>query len=115
TEGIGIARVTANFADAPLDDAVHIEDGETVRWVYSLLHEDGLFLGSTSGINVAGAVRVARELGPGHVVVTVLCDGGAKYRSRLFNRAWLEQKGLASFAQRPPAREPITLEEALVA
>ena len=115
TEGIGIARVTRNFADAPLDDAVHIEDGETVGQVYRLLHEEGLFLGSTSGINVAAAVRVARQLGPGHTVVTVLCDGGAKYQSRLFNREWLEARGLARFA--PPAREggPITLEKVLVA
>jgi len=115
TEGIGIARVTANFADAPLDDAVHIEDGETVRFVYRLLREEGLFLGSTSGINVAAAVRVARELGPGHTVVTVLCDGGAKYQSRLFNREWLEQKGLASFAGPVHEIERIALEKVLVA
>jgi cysteine synthase A len=115
TEGIGIGRVTANFKDAPVDDAVHIEDGESVHFVYRLLYEEGLFLGSTSGINVAAAVRVARELGPGHTVVTVLCDGGAKYQSRLFNREWLEQKGLASYAVVPPARAPIALEKALVA
>ncbi|HTY50943.1 MAG TPA: cysteine synthase A [Steroidobacteraceae bacterium] len=115
TEGIGIARITRNFADAPLDDAVHIEDGDTVSQVYRLLHEEGLFLGSTSGINVAAAVRVARQLGPGHTVVTVLCDGGARYQSRLFNREWLEARGLARFA--PPARDrgPITLENVLVA
>jgi cysteine synthase A len=94
TEGIGIARVTANFADAPLDDAVHIEDGETVRSVYRLLREEGLFLGSTSGINVAAAVRVARELGPGHTLVTVLCDSGSRYQSKLYNPAFLESKGL---------------------
>ena len=67
--------------------------------VYSLLREEGLFLGSTSGINVAGAVRVARELGPGHTIVTILCDGGAKYVSRLFDRAWLEEKGLLEAAR----------------
>ena len=94
TEGIGIGRITANMQDAPIDDAVHIEDAETVRYVYRLLREEGLFVGSTSGINVAAAVRVARELGPGHTVVTVLCDSGAKYLSRLFNRDWLAQKGL---------------------
>ena len=81
---------------------MHIEDADTVTFVYRLLHEEGLFLGSTSGINVAAAVRVARELGPGHTVVTVLCDGGAKYQSRLFNRAWLEQKGLAAYAPALP-------------
>ena len=115
TEGIGIGRVTTNFADAPLDGAVHIEDGETVRYVYRLLREEGLFLGSTSGINVAAAVHVARELGPGHTVVTVLCDGGAKYQSRLFNREWLLQKGLAGFAGEPRRTERIALENVLVA
>jgi cysteine synthase A len=115
TEGIGIARITTNFKDAPVDDAVHIEDGETVHFVYRLLREEGLLVGSTSGINVAAAVRVARELGPGHTIVTVLCDGGAKYQSRLFNREWLESKGLAAHAV--PARriEPLTLENVLVA
>lgn len=115
TEGIGIGRVTANFKDAPLDDALHIEDPESVRFVYRLLYEEGLFLGSTSGINVAAAVRVARGLGPGHTVVTILCDGGAKYQSRLFNRQWLEQKGLASYALTPPVREPISVEKVLIA
>jgi cysteine synthase len=94
TEGIGIGRVTANMQDAPIDDAVHVEDAETVRYVYRLLREEGLFVSSTSGINVAGAVRVARELGPGHTLVTVLCDSGSKYLSRLFNRDWLVSKGL---------------------
>jgi len=73
---------------------VHVEDAETVRYVYRLLREEGLFVSSTSGINVAGAVRVARELGPGHTLVTVLCDSGSKYLSRLFNRDWLVSKGL---------------------
>jgi len=86
-----------------------------VRCVYRLLQEDGLFLGSTSGLNVAAALRVARELGPGHVIVTVLCDGGAKYQSRLFNREWLEQKGLAVYALTPAGRTPITIKSALVA
>ena len=95
TEGIGIGRVTANLEGAPIDDAVRIEDPEIVRTVYRLLHDEGLFLGGTSGVNVAAAVHVARELGPGHTVVTVLCDGGAKYLSRLYNREWLAQKGLA--------------------
>jgi len=115
TEGIGIARVTANFKDAPIDDAIHVEDSDTVRFVYRLLHEEGLFVGSTSGINVAAAVRLALELGRGHTIVTVLCDGGAKYQSRLFNREWLQQKDLASYAVTPPPRPPIVLEKALVA
>jgi cysteine synthase len=115
TEGIGIARITANLKDAPIDDAVHIEDAETVHFVYRLLNEEGLFLGSTSGINVAAAVKLALELGRGHTIVTILCDGGAKYQSRLFNRDWLKQKGLDSAATSPAARAPITLEKALVA
>ncbi|HVN99020.1 MAG TPA: cysteine synthase A [Steroidobacteraceae bacterium] len=98
TEGIGIGRVTANMQDAPVDDAVHIPDTESVACVYRLLREEGLFLSSTSGVNVAGAVRVARELGPGHVVVTMLCDSGSKYLSRLYNREWLAQKGLLEAA-----------------
>jgi cysteine synthase A len=105
TEGIGIGRVTANMQDAPIDDAVHVEDAETVSYVYRLLREEGLFVGSTSGVNVAAAVRVARDLGPGHIVVTVLCDTGSKYLSRLFNRDWLAQKGLlqaAGFTAAPP-------------
>jgi cysteine synthase A len=94
TEGIGIGRITANMQDAPIDDALHIDDAQTIRYVYRLLHEEGLFVGSTSGINVAAAVQVARDLGPGHTVVTVLCDSGANYLSRLYNRDWLAQKGL---------------------
>jgi cysteine synthase A len=99
TEGIGIARITDNFKDAPVDSAVHVEDPETVSMVYRLLGEEGLFLGSTSGINVAAAVRVARDLGPGHTVVTILCDGGSKYASRLYNRAWLQEKNLLEAAE----------------
>ncbi|MBV9911842.1 MAG: cysteine synthase A [Sinobacteraceae bacterium] len=114
TEGIGIGRITVNMQDAPIDSAVHIEDHDTVRFVYRLLREEGLFLGSTSGINVAAAARLAGELGPGHTIVTVLCDGGAKYQSRLFNPEWLQQKGLASYAGNPPQRTPISLESALV-
>ena len=108
TEGIGIARITVNFKDAPLDDAVHVEDADTVRHVYRLLHEEGLFVGSTSGINVAAAVRVARDLGPGHTIVTVLCDGGAKYQSRLFNREWLAKQGSGGTGRSSPQRRAHT-------
>jgi cysteine synthase A len=94
TEGIGTGRITANLADTPIDAALRIADEETMHYLYRLLREEGLLLGSTSGINVAGAVKVARQLGPGHTVVTVLCDGGAKYQSRLFNPAWLAEKNL---------------------
>ena len=99
TEGIGIGRITANMQDAPIDSAVHIEDTETVECVYHLLRSEGLFVSSTSGLNVAAAMRVARELGPGHMIVTVLCDTGSKYLSRLFNPEWLAQKGLLAAAQ----------------
>ena len=115
TEGIGIGRVTANLQGAPIDDAVHVEDADTVRFVYRLLREEGLFLGSTSGINVAAAVHVARELGPGHTIVTVLCDGGAKYQSRLFDPEWLRQKGFAAEAAKPTPAAPIALERVMVA
>ena len=95
TEGIGTGRVTANLAGAPIDDALRIADAETVHFVYRLLREEGLFLGSTSGINVAAAFTLAQCLGPGHIIVTVLCDGGAKYQSRLFNPAWIAERGFA--------------------
>ena len=94
SEGIGSTRITANFEGAPIDDAEMIPDQECVDQVYRLLREEGLFLGGSSGINVAAAVRVARALGPGHVIVTVLCDGGGRYQSRLYNREWLAGKGL---------------------
>lgn len=94
TEGIGIGRITANLEGSPIDDAVHVPDAEMVATVYRTLHQDGLFLGSASGVNIAAAIRVARELGPGHTVVTILCDGGHKYQSRLFNPQWLASKGL---------------------
>jgi cysteine synthase A len=98
TEGIGIGRVTANLEGAPIDDALHVTDVDCVRMVYRLLREEGLFLGSTSGVNVAAAVQIARRLGPGHTIVTILCDSGAKYQSRLFNRKWLAEKGLLDAA-----------------
>jgi cysteine synthase A len=98
TEGIGIGRVTANLAGVPIDEALSVTDAETIHFTYRLLREEGLFLGSSSGVNVAGAVRVARRLGPGHTIVTVLCDGGSKYGTRLYDRRWLEERGFARFA-----------------
>jgi cysteine synthase A len=94
TEGIGIGRVTANLEGAPIDDAVRTDDAEIVRTGYRLLHREGLFLGGTSGANVAAAVQVAKQLGPGNTIVTILCDGGGKYLSRFWNRDYLAQKGL---------------------
>jgi cysteine synthase len=95
TEGIGTGRVTANLEGTPIDDALRIADAQTMHFVYRLLREEGLLLGSTSGINVAAAMLLAKQLGPGHTIVTILCDGGAKYQSRLFNKSWIEERGFA--------------------
>lgn len=94
TEGIGNSRVTANMEGAPIDDAIRVDDHECVKVVYKLLKEEGLFVGGSTGINVAAAVALAKQLGPGHTIVTILCDSGGRYQSRLFNREWLAAKGL---------------------
>jgi cysteine synthase A len=104
TEGIGNSRVTANLAGAPIDDAVRIDDPEALRTIYELLWQEGLYMGGSVGINVAAAVETARRLGPGHRIVTVLCDSGDRYRSRLYDRAWLTSKGLEM--PRKPDPEP---------
>lgn len=96
TEGIGNSRVTANMDGAPIDDAIQVDDPEALRVVYQLLHKDGLFMGGSVGINVGAAVKLAKAMGPGHTIVTVLCDSGARYQSRLFNQDWLTEKGLWS-------------------
>ena len=94
TEGIGNSRVTANLEGAPVDDAVRIHDQDALETIYQLLWREGLFLGGSVGINVAAAVETARRLGPGHTIVTVLCDSGDRYRSRLYDADWLSGKGL---------------------
>ena len=94
TEGIGQGRVTGNIEGAPIDDAVRIPDEEMLPIVFDLLQYEGLCLGGSSGINVGGAIRLAKELGPGHTIVTVLCDYGTRYQSKLFNPAFLKEKGL---------------------
>jgi cysteine synthase len=94
TEGIGNSRVTANLENVPIDDALQVDDAEALRVIYQLLHRDGLFMGGSVGINVGAAVALAKQLGPGHTIVTVLCDGGSRYQSRLFSRDWLAAKGL---------------------
>ena len=94
TEGIGNSRVTANMVDVPVDDALQIDDREAVRLVYQLLEKDGICVGGSVGINVGAARKIAHQMGPGHTIVTVLCDGGSRYQSRLFNRKWLAEKGL---------------------
>ena len=94
TEGIGQSRVPGNLDGVPLDGAVRIPDTEMLEQVYSLLIHEGLSVGGSAGINVAAAIRVAREMGPGHTAVTILCDGGARYQSKLFNPEFLRSKGL---------------------
>ncbi len=94
TEGIGQGRITANLEDAPIDVAYQIPDAEAVQIVFDLLEYEGLCLGGSSGINVAGAIRLAKELGPGHTIATILADFGTRYQSKLFNPAFLREKGL---------------------
>jgi cysteine synthase A len=94
TEGIGQGRITRNLEGAPIDEALQVSDAEACQVCFDLLADEGLCVGGSSGINVAGAIRVARALGPGHVVVTVLCDYGTRYQSKLFNPQFLRAKGL---------------------
>ena len=94
TEGIGQGRVPGNLDGAPIDDAVRIPDAEALEQVFDLLIHEGLSIGGSAGINVAAAIRVAKAMGPGHTIVTILCDGGARYQSKLFNPEFLREKGL---------------------
>ena len=94
TEGIGLARVTPVIKDMKIDEAYLIEDEEAVPIIYELLEHEGLCLGGSTGINVAGAIRLARQMGPGHTIVTVLCDSGNRYQSKLFNPDFMRSKNL---------------------
>ncbi len=94
SEGIGTSRITKNFANTPVDAPYQIPDSESVPLVFELIRQEGLCCGASTGVNVAGAIRLAKELGPGHVIVTLLCDSGLRYRERLFNREFLAEKGL---------------------
>jgi cysteine synthase A len=94
TEGIGQGRVTRNIEGAPVDLSYQIPDEELLRVAFDLLRDEGLCVGGSTGINVAGAIRLARELGPGHTVVTILCDGGQRYQSKMFNAEFLRSRGL---------------------
>ena len=113
TEGIGQGRVTKNIEGAVVDVPYQIPDDEAVRVVFDLHEREGLCLGGSSGINVAGAIRLAREMGPGHTIVTLLCDYGTRYQSKLFNPAFLREKGLPV----PPwmMRAPIAVPDVLLA
>jgi cysteine synthase A len=94
TEGIGLGRVTPVIKDMKIDEAYLIEDEEAVPIIYELLEHEGLCLGGSTGINVAGAIRLARQMGPGHIIVTVLCDSGNRYQSKLFNPDFMRSKNL---------------------
>ena len=94
TEGIGQSRVTANLQDVTIDDAVRVPDAEALEQVFDLLQHEGLSVGGSAGLNVAAAIQVARQMGPGHTIATILCDGGARYQSKLFNPEFLRSKGL---------------------
>jgi len=94
TEGIGQSRVPANLEDVVIDDSLRIPDAEALEQIFDLLIHEGLSIGGSAGINVAAAIRVAKDLGPGHTVVTVLCDGGSRYQSKLFNPEFLRSKNL---------------------
>ncbi|MEZ5596327.1 MAG: cysteine synthase A [Pseudomonadales bacterium] len=96
TEGIGNSRVTQNLAGALIDDAVQIPDPDMVRMVYRMLREDGWFFGSSTGINLCAAEKIAEQMGPGHTIVTILCDGGHKYQSTLYNPDFLTKRNLAT-------------------
>jgi cysteine synthase A len=106
SEGIGQGRITANLEGAPVDVAFRIPDEEALPIVFDLLIHEGICVGASTGINVAGAIRLAKELGPGRTIVTILCDYGTRYQSKLFNPAFLRQKGLPV----PPwMEEPVTI------
>jgi cysteine synthase A len=94
TEGIGQGRITANLDGIVPDAAFQIPDDEALPIIFDLIKDEGLVLGGSSGINVAGAIRLARQMGPGHTIVTILCDGGSRYQSKLFNPAFLREKKL---------------------
>ncbi len=94
TEGIGSSRITKNFATAKIDGAFSIDDKESLPIIYDLIQNEGLSLGTSCGVNIAGAIRLGKELGPGHTIVTILCDKSDRYNSKLFNKSFLQEKGL---------------------
>ena len=94
TEGIGSSRITANFAEAKIDGAFSIDDHESLPILFDLIEKEGLSLGTSCGVNIAGAIRLAKELGPGKTIVTILCDKSDKYNSKMFNKQFLQKKGL---------------------
>jgi cysteine synthase A len=113
TEGIGQGRITKNIDGAIVDDAFQITDQEAIPLVFDLLKDEGLCLGGSTGINVAGAIRLAKQMGPGHTIVTMLCDYGTRYQSKLFNPEFLREKGLPvpDWLEEHPSGVPQVFEE----
>src|SRR5215471_15464893 len=109
TEGIGQGRITKNLEDAPIDVAYQIPDEEAVPVIFDLLQHEGLCMGGSTGINVAGAIRLAKDLGPGHTIVTILADYGTRYQSKLFNPQFLREKGLPCPPWLTKPRSPIAV------
>ena len=109
TEGIGQSRVTGNLEGAPIDDAYEIPDEEALPLIFDLLEHEGLCMGGSTGINVAAAIRMAKEMGPGHTIVTVLCDYGNRYQSKLFNPEFLRAKGLPTPPWLTKPRAPVSV------
>jgi cysteine synthase A len=109
TEGIGQGRVTANLEGAPIDDAYQISDAEMLPIIFDLLEHEGLCMGGSTGVNVAGAIRLAKDLGPGHTIVTILADYGTRYQSKLFNPDFLTSKGLPTPGWLAHPRNPLTI------
>jgi len=95
TEGIGSSRITKNFGEAKIDGAFSIDDHESLPILYDLIQNEGLSLGTSCGVNIAGAIRLGKELGPGKTIVTILCDRSDKYSTKMFNKKFLEEKRLA--------------------
>lgn len=113
TEGIGQGRITANLEDAVIDHAFQVPDAEAVSLVFQLMEEEGLCLGASSGVNIAGAKSLAQEMGPGHTIVTILCDYGSRYQSKLFNPEFLRSKDLPvpAWLENSEDRIPTVFEE----
>jgi cysteine synthase A len=114
TEGIGQGRITANLEGFKPDYSYRIPDAEALPLVFEMLEDEGICLGGSSGINIAGAIRMARDMGPGKTIVTVLCDYGNRYQSKLFNPAFLKEKGLPvpEWLDRAPKGLPTVFEDA---
>ena len=109
TEGIGQGRITANLEGAVIDDAFQIPDSEAIPAAFDLLEYEGLCMGGSTGVNVAGAIRLARQMGPGQTIVTMLCDYGTRYASKLFNPEFLREKGLPCPPWLVEQRAPISV------